>query len=230
MTIHVLVEGPSEHELIAVWTDRLQLHPSVSVRVHPHQGKGTLPKDLAGRPDARHRGLLDQLPAKLRGFENTAHPTDSVLVLVDVDDDDCADLRTSIVSAVQQCAPKLQVEVRIAVEETEALYLGDLHGIKSAFPRANMALARAYEPDSICGTWEHFGRVVNDLGGNKVAWAEAMGPVLTTVPTKSRSPSFQALIRALRRLETWTVQASAAATPRPRRWRHVAKNKRGRRT
>lgn len=224
MTIHILVEGPSEHELLAVWLTRLRLAAGVSVRVHPHQGKGALPRDLAARPDPRRRGLLDQLPAKLRGLENAANSMDSVVVLVDVDDDDCAALGSSIANAVRQCAPRLQVEVRLAVEETEAFYLGDLRGIKRAFPRANMALARDFTPDSICGTWEYFGRVVDDPGGNKVAWAGAMGPVLTTNPTKSRSPSFRALVRALRRLEKWTVRESGASTPRKRKWRHIAKS------
>ncbi len=187
MTIHILVEGSSEFALLQHWARRLlKSHP---VKIHPLQGKGNLPNDLQSTPNPRSRGLLDQLPAKLRGFAKYLRPeTDRVLVLVDSDDDDTAELTTRIEHTARTVSPELRVIVRLAVEETEAFYLGDLTGLKRAFPRANLKCARAYRPDSICGTWELFGRVVGDAGGNKVDWAERMGPVLTTDAKRSRHP------------------------------------------
>ena len=102
-----------------------------------------------------------------------------------------------------------------------AFYLGDLRGIKKAYPAADMSTAGRYEPDSICGTWELFSRVVDDDGGNKAQWAEAMGRVMTTNPSESRSPSFRALCRALRRLATPVT----ASRRKARKWVHVAKQR-----
>jgi hypothetical protein len=222
MTVHFLVEGPSESALLARWAPRI-LKGTV-VRVHPHQGKGKLPANLSGPPAKDQRGLLDQLPAKLRGFANAQDSASlHVVVLVDADNDAPDELVAQIESAAKRVAPELRVTVRLAVEETEAFYLGDLKALKKAYPQADMKRAQAYGPDSICGTWERFGEVIGDVGGNKVAWAEAMGPLLTTKASASRSPSFQSLIRGL--------IAAPPSTPKakPRKpYRHPTKKMRER--
>ncbi len=216
MTIHVLVEGPSERAFLEPWSKRFL--KGALLKVHPHQGKGKLPSDLEATPNPKQRGLLDQLPAKLRAFASSANQL-VVLVLVDADADDCVALKESIVEAVKTCAPKLRVVVRIAVEETEAFYLGDLAGLRLGFPGFDAKQAARYVPDSICDTWEFFGRVVGDGGENKVGWAETMGPVLTTTPSKSRSPSFRALCVGLRRLA-----APPKRQPNARKkWHHTSK-------
>ncbi len=218
MTIHLLVEGPAERALLERWVPRLL--KTGEVRVHPHQGKGALPHDLGAAPDPKRRGLLDLLPATLRGFAGAAHAgAHRILVLVDADNDNADALLASITEAATEVAPHLPVTVRMAVEETEAFYLGDLSGMSRAFPDADMKRARAYEPDSIVGTWELFGAIVGDGGGNKVAWAEAMGPVLTTRPGHSRSPSFKELVRGLREL----LPAPLPPKPRRRSYRHPRK-------
>lgn len=220
MTIHVLVEGPSERVFFEHWLRRLLR--AEEVKIHPHQGKGSLPRDLESRPDHRRRGLLDQLPAKLRGFANAMDlNTDQVLILVDADGDDPATLLQAITDAVGKVAPDVSVMLRLAVEETEAFYLGDLRALRRAFPRADMAKARSYEPDSICGTWELFAEIVDDMGANKVAWAEAMGPLLTTKVSVTRSPSFKALIRGLLELKPRAVKRKAK-----RAYRHPGRPRR----
>ena len=217
MTIHVLVEGPSEHAFLERWAPRLL--GDVPMKIHPHQGKGSLPADLDARPEPSRRGLLDQLPAKLRGFAAALDPVaDAVLILVDADDDEPDAFASKITAAAQTIAPRLRLSVRLAVEEFEAFYLGDLRALERAFPTAKMSRARAYVPDSICGTWELFGRIVGDGGGNKVAWAEAMGPRVTTRPEKSRSPSFKAMVAAFMEL----VPLPPARAKR-RAWRHPQK-------
>lgn len=217
MTIHILVEGPSELAFFDGWIKRLL--PDQHVKVHPHQGKGSL--DGLENPNLRARGLLDQLAAKLRGFANALDPkSDGVLVVLDADNDAVLDLETAIQDVALRCAPTLNVGVAVAVEEMEAFYLGDLRALERAFPNANMELARKYEPDSICGTWELFGEVVGDGGGNKVAWADAMGPKLTTVPGQNRSPSFRVLVALLHGL----VPKPPPAVKK-RAYRHVAKKR-----
>ena len=223
MTIHILVEGASERAFFERWLPRFL--PSQHVRVHPHQGKGSLPKARNAPPDKKARGLLDQLPAKLRGLAQALNPqSDGILVLLDADDDEPDELRESIAAVAEQCAPQLQLRVSVAVEETEAFYLRDLRALERAYPDADLERARAYEPDSICGTWELFGEIVGDGGGNKVAWAEAMGPYVTTRAAESRSPSFRGMVQE--------VGALVPAPPPPKKtraFRHKSKTeKRGR--
>ncbi len=217
MNVHLLVEGASERAFLEPWCRRLL--NGDRVKVHPHQGKGSLRHPLSQRPNPRHRGLLDQLPAKLRGFAAADPPPRGVVVLIDADDENCADVAKAVLDAVEEVAPSLNVVVRVAVEETEAFYLGDLRAIENAYPDADMALARSDVPDSIVGTWEVFGKVIGDDGGNKVAWAETMGEVVTTSAGRTRSPSHRALMRALRRL---LKEAPPAPTKR-QKYRHPAR-------
>ncbi len=112
-----------------------------------------------------------------------------VLVLVDADNDDVAELERRLESLKASLQPAPVVVFRFAIEETEAFYLADLKPLAAAFPDFDQALARSYVPDSICGTWELFGRVVGDGGGNKVAWAHrrVTAPACPRQDTKSRS-------------------------------------------
>jgi Domain of unknown function (DUF4276) len=216
VTIHVLVEGPSEQAFLETWARRL-LNGSV-VQVHPHQGKGALP-EKEGKPDPKNRALLHQLPAKLKAFEEGLHrDRDAVLVLVDADSDEPGDLKKRL-EALVSLTPRLRVGIVVAVEETEAFYLGDLRALERAFPDADMESARKYEPDSICGTWELFAKVIHDTGGSKIAWGKAMGPRLTTSPRATRSPSFRNLISALLALKPKSPAAAAK-----RAFRHGPKN------
>ncbi len=122
---------------------------------------------------------------------------------------------------------------RFAVEELEAFYLADLRALRLAFPEFDQKEAKRYRPDSICKTWELFGRIVGDGGGNKVAWARAICPVLTVDPGKSRSPSFKQLCSGLEELAAAHGDAGPRRKPtktKPRRAkRAVGKDRTGRR-
>ena len=195
MTLHIMVEGPSEVAFFDGWIKKLKSNQQI--RVHAHQGKGSLPATNA-RINSKHRGLLDQLPFKLQAFATTLNThSDGILVLVDADDDDPSELFDKISQTVTRCAPNLRVEISVATEEMEAFYLGDLKALEKAYPGADMKSARAYVPDSICGTWEKFGEIIGDDGGNKVAWAEKMGACVTTNAAHSRSPSFKTMLRKI---------------------------------
>lgn len=220
MTIYVLVEGPSELAFLNKWMPRLSLNHEFSV--YPHQGKGTIPKEIARRPEPHKRGLLDQLPAKLRAFASTLNPhTDGIAILVDADSDNVETLTCAITATVEGCCPNLKVSVCIAVEEMEAFYLSDLGALQSAYPDHDSNKARTYIPDSICGTWEFFGEVIGDDGANKVAWGARMGQYVTTTPAKSRSPSFKSALSAIRALDELPTKQVAQKKKR----RHAAKTK-----
>jgi hypothetical protein len=217
--VHVLVEGRSEQIFLERWAPRAFRHHEFVV--HPHQGKGSLPRAPDAQPSPRARGLLDLLPATLRAYAASLDPTrEAVLVLIDADSDDCRDLKQRVAAVAERAAPELRVVVRIAVEETEAFYLGDLAGLKQAFPSADLKRAREYANDSICGTAEVFDAVVGDGGMNKVYWAERMGSTLTIQPSQNLSPSFRALHAGLNRLVEPQTLADGPVKP----FRHVPKS------
>ena len=224
MKVHVLVEGKSDEAFIKAWAPRA--FNGHTFQVHRHQGKGTLPRDPAARPEPRRQGLLDLLPAKLRAFADAGGGDDNaVLVLVDADNDDCTALKRSLVTMSNSLDPRPNVVFGIAVEESEAFYLGDLRALKLAFPHADMEKAQAYQPDSICGTAELFGRIVGDGRIDKVSWAEKMGPRMTILPEKNRSPSFRALYLGIKKL----IAAPVAASKKKRKFRHMPRTSPGRR-
>lgn len=212
MIVHALVEGPSEKAFLEPWAKRL-LKGHV-LRAHPHQGKGKLRR---GPIDPRLRGLLDQLPAKLAAFGKALDPNEErVLVLVDADKDNVEDIERTLDVLKGNLNPAPVVFFRFAVEELEAFYLADQKALQAAFPNFDRKLARQYVPDSICGTWELFGDVVGDPGGNKVAWARTMAKFVTTRAEESRSPSFRKLCSGLRELAT-PLHSSTVGPRKPRR-------------
>ncbi len=202
MRLHVLVEGSSEEALLVEWLPRLL--PAHKFVIIKHRGKGTLPGDLSKTPDPKHQGLLDQLPAKLRAYGQSLNPdTDRVAVLVDLDDDDCRDLKQRMRGVLAVCDPTLTVKFCIAIEETEAFYLGDTAALKQAFPSVRPVKMKDYVPDSIIGAWELFRDVIGAKSEDKVGWARAMAPHLGIAfagRKANRSPSFRNFCRALRSL------------------------------
>ena len=100
---------------------------------------------------------------------------------------------------------------RLAVEEIEAWYLGDIKAILRAYPRAKRNILERYVQDSVCGTWELLADAVYaggaaDLrkqgwpapGRAKHHWAEQIGPHLDL--EDNTSPSFAKFRDGLRRL------------------------------
>ena len=196
------MEGPSEEVFLKGWFPRFL--PSHALTVIPHRGKGRLPGELSRAPHPRREGLLDQLPAKLRAYGRVLDPaTDRILVFLDLDEDDCGGLKQRLLQVLDACDPRPVVLFRIAIEETEAFYLGDPQAIKKAFPQANLRKLRNYAQDSVCGTWEVFREVVGAKSEDKVRWAERMAPHLGIAwqgTGANPSPSFQQFCKGLRKL------------------------------
>lgn len=236
MKVHLLVEGPADDDFFRVdrasWGQRFFAQfKDCEIEVHPHGTRGKLPKRSALKqpPDPLNRGLLDQLPAKLRAYAAAKDSDQLVVVLVDADDDNCVALKKSIADVVQSEAPAVRVLVRIAVEETEAYYLGDWAAIKQAYPDANRKIFNTYTPDERPqqGTWELFAEVVGEDGfENKREWARKMGAVMSINVEGNRSPSFRSLCEGLRR-ELGPKKAAVVAQPPAsksrKKFHHVSK-------
>ncbi len=95
---------------------------------------------------------------------------------------------------------------RVAVEELEAWYLGDLTAIRAAYPRVPATLNKKRglrNPDSVAGgTWEALDRVLKKAGYpaglRKIAAAEAIAPHME--PSRNTSHSFQIFWQGVERL------------------------------
>lgn len=85
MFIEVLTEGASDVPVVReVLVRQFGLSEHVDFRIHPHRGRGNMPTNPLAQSNPKHRGLFDQLPAKLRGFGKYMDEQCLVLVLVDV--------------------------------------------------------------------------------------------------------------------------------------------------
>ena len=182
-----------------------------SWRAHAYKGLGRIPKNLNPRTDPSKRLLLDQLPRLLRGYGESLAPSSAVVVVVDLDDRDCMAFKRDLVAVLQACDPRPNTLFRIAMEESEAWFLGDRAAVKAAYPCARNSALDAYRQDSICGTWEVLADAVHEGGRAALAaegwptpgmakceWARAIAPHVD--PDRNLSPSFRAFRDGVRRL------------------------------
>ena len=203
MYFEVLVEGGADVPAVKEILERkFGLNDGDDFRVHPHKGKGNLPNNPLAQPDIKHRGLLDQLPAKLRGMA-WMNEDYCIVVLVDADDENCIELKDKLVELYESLDKKpVNALFRIAVEETESWFLADADAVRKAFPTADVARLRGIVPDSVVGAWEclaqSLGKKPNQCrGSDKYEWAKMISPHLNLdVP---RSPSLAAFITGVER-------------------------------
>jgi len=199
MYIEFLLEEPSaEHALRNLLPE--VLGEEVQFRLHPHQGK----------PD-----LLSKLPGRLRGYQAWIPEDWYIVVLLDADDEDCINLKAELeriayeVGLVTKSAvlpgTRFQVLNRIAVEELEAWFFGDVEALREVYPRISADLARRKNyrnPDTIPGgTWEALVRLLeyhNYEAPGKISIAEQISRHMN--PDLNRSHSFQVFIRGLQEI------------------------------
>lgn len=194
----ILVEGASDVPAVRdVLTRRFGLVENVNFRIHKHKGRGSLPDDLLGQPDPKQQTLLNQLPAKLKGWSYFGDDA-CVLVLVDADDDPCHELLTQLNSMLARL-PKRPPRVlfRLAIEETESWFIADVDAVVAAYPKARTQKLRRIVADDIVGAWEELAAALGLMnsevtGADKYAWAERISPHLNL--DEPRSPSLRKFI------------------------------------
>jgi Domain of unknown function (DUF4276) len=199
--IEVLVEGAADVPVVREVLQRhFKLTENEHFRIHPHQGKGELPTNLLDKPDQKHRGLLHQLPAKLRGYAKS-NPDAVVLVVVDADKTPCSqllgDLKTML--SMLPTRPK-RVLFRLAIEETESWFIADTQAIQKAYPKAKVSPLKKIAPDAVVGAWEKLAEAIGSTGSSgtdKKRWAEQISPHLDF--DSPRSPSLGKLIAGVDR-------------------------------
>ena len=180
--------------------------------MHPFRGKGRLPNNLYETPSRQNQQLLNNLPSLLRGLGRSLDESTSVVVVVvDLDDDDCLRFKQDLLNVLNTCNPRPITLFRIAIEESEAWLLGDRAAVKAAYPNARDAVLNAYAQDSICGTWEVLADAVHQGGAAKLKqlgfpadgeakceWARNIAPRMNV--DSNQSKSFQVFRDGVRNL------------------------------
>jgi len=152
--------------------------------------------------------LLLRLPERLSGYAAWLPDTWSIVVLVDLDDDDCVALKQQLETVVAKSGlrsktvsgtgRRFQVANRIAIEELEAWFFGDWTAVQAAYPRVSATVpnkAGFRDPDAILGgTWEALERLLKragyfSTGLRKLECARAVAQHMD--PVRNRSKSFQ---------------------------------------
>ena len=178
--------------------------------LHAYRGIGRIPPGLVAPVDSAKRLLLNQLPKLLRGYARTPG-YDAVVVVLDADTRDRAAFLAELQRLAIDCGAADLAMFRLAIEETEAWYLGDQIALLTAYPSARRQLLAAYVQDSICGTWERLTDIIHPGGLKAVQkagwpmpgtlkheWAHKIGPLME--PDRDVSPGFGKLRDGLRRL------------------------------
>ncbi len=190
MHFEVLVEDPSTQAAMEVLLPKL-LGEGHTWRTHNFRDK---------------RNLLRELPRRLKGYRKWLPPDWYIVVVVDEDRQDCLALKARLNRAAREAGLSDRVLNRIAVEELEAWWFGDVEALRAVYPRLPATLGRwerYRDPDAIRGgTWEALDRELRRAGYRegllKVEAARRIAAHLE--PERNRSHSFQVFRDGLRRL------------------------------
>lgn len=198
MHIEFLLEEPSSEAFFAEILPRFAL-PDVTWQLNAFQGKSD---------------LLTNLEPRLVGYSKWIPKDWRIVVIVDEDREDCQALKSTLERAARKAGLTTKTSAkgkaftvlnRIAVEELEAWFLGDVPALCSAYPGVPTSLIKQQNyrlPDEVRGgTWEALERILQRAGHfrgglGKIELARTMGRHMT--PDQNRSPSFQCLMEGLR--------------------------------
>lgn len=200
MHYEILVEGQCELTTLSIIMSNIlgEYGYRNTWKIHKHQGIGTIPVNTE-QVNPNDRSLLGQLPAKIRAYNKVNDPNRVIIVLMDLDSFDQNLLHESL-EALIPVGSGLNIRFCFAVEELEAWFLADKNSILAAYPAANEVIHSSYVQDSICGTWETLGRVLNsDISSfpkrdrrvlmEKCDWAKKISPHMNV--DQNLSPSFE---------------------------------------
>ena len=198
MHIQFLVEEPSSEAALQNILARI-LKEQITYAIHPFRGKSD---------------LLKKLPDRFRGYRTWIPDSWRIVVLVDADEGDCREIKAKLENAAIKAklitksavrrGSQFQVLNRLAIEELEAWFFGDIGALNAAYPRISLSLgnkARDRDPDAILGgTWEALERELKRVGYfpaglNKISAAREISRFM--IPERNRSKSFQVFRQGL---------------------------------
>lgn len=161
------------------------------------------------------RNLLKQLPARLRGYRRWIPDDYRIIVVTDRDRQDCTDLKRRLEAIAAgaglptKSAPgpdgRFVVVNRIAIEELEAWFFGDIEAVVAAYPKVKPTIGtreRYRYPDEIRGgTWEALHRVLREFGYYRGTFPkiEVAARISRHMdPDRNGSPSFRCFVQGVR--------------------------------
>ena len=159
--------------------------------------------------------LLSNLPARLRAYRSWIPDDWRIVILIDEDREDCKALKERLEKAAMEAGlatrtttkghSPFKVPNRLAIEELEAWFFGDIEAVKAAYPRipANLGKKSKYlDPDRIAGgTWEALEREMRKVGYYptgmpKIEVSRRVSRYMDVA--RNRSHSFQVFVNGLR--------------------------------
>lgn len=175
--------------------------PEHSYQLHPFKGK---------------KDLLIKLPDRLRAYGKYLSDDDKIVILIDKDNADCSTLKRQLEQIAREAGfttktsspngRNFQVLTRIAIEELEAWFFGDVPALVAAYPKVPPSLGtktKYRDPDAIHNTWESLHAVLRRAGYNNLYY-----PKITVAsevsknmdPDRNSSISFQVFVSGIRAL------------------------------
>ena len=199
MHAELFVEDASTKEALEILINRLSRSVgSFSFAITAFHGKGQMLAEIEQRllPIVRSRWA------------------DAVILIIDQDEDDCRDLkRTLVAAALNAGLPAIgpherpvNVTVRIAISELESWFLGDPAAIRRAYPRLRRSDLRITgDVDALPQAWERLQRPLLRRGYYeqrmpKTIVARRIAEQMTITPGENRSHSFNVLLNTLHAL------------------------------
>jgi len=201
LQLFIHMEEPSAREALDALLPKLIGPRQLDTRVIEHGGKAS---------------LLTNLPKRLKGYAAIPAQDIRVMVLVDRDRDDCHALKARLEAAAHAAGlptktnptsvGHFSVVNRVAIEELEAWFIGDVEALRSAFPRLPASLGQKTpfrDPDAVPGgTWEALHRALQRAGyyvaSDRLPKVELARLVAREMqPARNRSSSFHMFVTGL---------------------------------
>jgi hypothetical protein len=199
MHFEFLVEELSAEAALANLVPKL-LEGNHTFAIHPFQGKAD---------------LLSKLPSRLRAYQAWIPKDWRIAVLIDEDRADCRVLKGRLEKVAKEAGLVTRTSTkgespftvlnRLAIEELEAWFFGDIGALKAAYPRIPSSLgerAKYRNPDSIAGgTWEALERELKRVGYYPTGMPKievSRNVSLHMEAARNRSHSFQVFVSGLR--------------------------------
>ena len=136
MHLEILVEEPSAEEALSLLIPKI-VGDKASFAIHSFGDKQTLLREIGSRLKA----YAQWMPADWR-----------IVILVDRDDDDCQKLKARLELAAKDASlstktvashkNRIRVINRIAIEELEAWFFGDVQALTAAYPKVSLKLIK----------------------------------------------------------------------------------------
>ena len=132
MHLVFFLEGQSEKAMLEILIPKILIHSNITIQYITFEGK---------------QDLIKQLPIKLKGwsFSNT-----KFVILLDKDQDDCKKLKEKLITICKQNTQLNNTLIRIACEELESWYFGDLDAVEKGLDIKKLKNQSTYRiPDNI---------------------------------------------------------------------------------